>query len=59
MPITIKAKYDGSCACCGDDIEEGEDITLSEYHDGWIPNSHEDCIEEAEEENDWKVGWKE
>lgn len=30
------AQYDGLCPECGGEIEEGDEIHHSEYHDGWV-----------------------
>jgi len=32
----VYAQYDGLCPECGSEIEEGDRIHYSEYHDGWV-----------------------
>lgn len=35
-PRKAVAQYDGICPECGAEIEEGDTIYYSEYHDGWV-----------------------
>jgi hypothetical protein len=36
QPKSTTAQYDGICPECGDQIDEGDQIHHSEYHDGWV-----------------------
>jgi len=38
--MAVEAQFPGICKCCGDDIEEGDEISYSEMDGGWVLTDH-------------------